>query len=69
MDGLNLEAADDQQGAVADDLPAPKVSLTREKVLEEARKAIEGAGSDAKRKGLSLVIVGMEGRASLVIEC
>ncbi|KAG8847044.1 Hsp70 suppressor, GTPase facilitates ribosomal subunit dissociation [Tulasnella sp. 330] len=58
MEGLNLEG-EDPQGVVADDLPPPKMSLTREKVLEEARKAIEGAGSsDAKKKGLSLVIVG-----------
>lgn len=53
MEGLNLEG---NSSPVIEELPLPKMSLSREKVLEEARKVVVG-GSDGK-KGLSLVIVG-----------
>lgn len=55
MDGLNLEAADEP--IVADE-PPPKMSLSREKVLEEARQATVGA--DGRKKALSMVIVGTD---------
>ncbi|KAG8967151.1 Hsp70 suppressor, GTPase facilitates ribosomal subunit dissociation, partial [Tulasnella sp. 427] len=55
MAGLNLEQEDDQP--VEETLPPPKMALSREKVLEEARKALDGKNGDGK-KGLSLVIIG-----------
>ncbi|KAG8977971.1 Hsp70 suppressor, GTPase facilitates ribosomal subunit dissociation, partial [Tulasnella sp. 427] len=55
MAGLNLEQEDDQP--VEETLPPPKMALSKEKVLEEARKALDGKNGDGK-KGLSLVIIG-----------
>ncbi|KAI0310675.1 hypothetical protein OF83DRAFT_1154209 [Amylostereum chailletii] len=37
--------------------PPPKMSLAREKVLEEAKRALEA--DDKGRKGVSLVVIGM----------
>lgn len=37
------------------DEPPPKITVSREKVLEEARKALEGKDD---RKGVSLVVIG-----------
>lgn len=54
--GLNLEQ-EDEPAADEAALPPPKMALSREKVIEEARSAIERKTGDGK-KGLSLVIIG-----------
>jgi hypothetical protein len=51
LSGLNLD--DEEPQAVLDE-PPPKVSIAREKVLEEARKVLESEG----KKGVSLVVIG-----------
>jgi hypothetical protein len=48
---LNL---DDEEEAVVYEEP-PKMTLAREKVIEEAKKAMEGTGV---RQGVSLVVIG-----------
>lgn len=53
MQGLNLG---DKEEDVVDE-PPPKMSLAREKVLEEAKKAIEDEQKSGK-KGVSLVVIG-----------
>lgn len=54
MAALNLE--DEYQPPV--DEPPPKISVAREKVLEEARKQLEGTGD---KKSVSLVVIGRSG--------
>ena len=49
--GLNLGS--EEQSMIVDE-PPPKISLAREKVLEEARKILETEG----KKGISLVVIG-----------
>lgn len=54
MQGLNL-GEKDEEGAV--DEPPPKMSIAREKVIEEAKKALEEEEKSGK-KGVSLVVIG-----------
>ncbi|KAG8964732.1 Hsp70 suppressor, GTPase facilitates ribosomal subunit dissociation [Tulasnella sp. 419] len=56
MDGLNLGDEDAAKDVVEVELPPPKMSLAKEKVLEEARKALEGG--EGGKKALSLVVIG-----------
>lgn len=53
MQGLNLGEKDED---VVDE-PPPKMSIAREKVLEEAKKALEEEQKSGK-KGVSLVVIG-----------
>ncbi|QRV91460.1 Elongation factor Tu GTP binding domain [Ceratobasidium sp. AG-Ba] len=56
MAGLNIQGPDEEQ-TQAEELPPPKVTIARERVLEEARK--EASSGDAEgRKRLSLVVIG-----------
>lgn len=52
ISALNLTSKEDE---VPMDEPPPKITIAREKVLEEAQKAIDGDGS---KKGVSLVVIG-----------
>ena len=52
ISSLNLHLSDAQE--VVDELP-PKMSLAREKVLEEVRRSI---GDTTKKKAVSLVVIG-----------
>lgn len=52
ISSLNLDAGEAQETV---DEPPPKMSLAREKVLEEARKALEDT---TKKKAVSLVVIG-----------
>lgn len=54
MQGLNL-GENDEEGVV--DEPPPKMSIAREKVIEEAKKALEEEEKSGK-KGVSLVVIG-----------
>ncbi|KAG8744859.1 Hsp70 suppressor, GTPase facilitates ribosomal subunit dissociation [Ceratobasidium sp. 414] len=56
MAGLNIEKAEDTQSQ-AEELPPPKVTIARERVLEEARKEANQGDSDGRKK-LSLVVIG-----------
>lgn len=50
---LNLNTPREPQ--TPPDEPPPKITMAREKVLEEAKKALEDKG---ERKGVSMVVVG-----------
>lgn len=52
--GLNLQSKEEP---VADE-PPPKLSMAREKVLEEARQAMEAANASGN-KAVSIVVIGM----------
>lgn len=52
ISSLNLDAGEAPEAV---DEPPPKMSLAREKVLEEARKALEDT---TKKKAVSLVVIG-----------
>lgn len=54
MSGLNLDSSTMVE-PVADE-PAPKLAMAREKLLEEARNAIEA--SNKGKKGVSIVVIG-----------
>ena len=54
MEALNLQA-EENEPLEAESLP--KMSLAREKLLEEARRAIEKGDAEGK-KGVSLVVIG-----------
>ncbi|KAG8915337.1 Hsp70 suppressor, GTPase facilitates ribosomal subunit dissociation [Tulasnella sp. 408] len=56
MAGLNLQEESEPMAEEVT-LPPPKMALSREKVVEEAKKAIEWKTGEGK-KGLSLVIIG-----------
>lgn len=53
MSGLNISSIDDK---VFEE--PPKMTLAREKVIEEAKKKQDDAGK-AGKKGVSLVVIGM----------
>ena len=53
MAGMNLRTNVEEEGP--DMTPVPKMTLAREKVLEEAKKAL--AGTDGK-VGVSMVVIG-----------
>lgn len=53
MSGLNLK--DEDEGPVVDEEP-PKITIAREKLLEEARKALEA--SENGKRAVSLVVIG-----------
>lgn len=55
MAGLNIDKSDD--GRVVEELPLPKVTIARERVLEEARKEVTSGDAEG-RKRLSLVVIG-----------
>lgn len=63
MAGLNLQTKDEPP--VVDE-PPPKLSMAREKVLEEARKAMEAAKSG--KKAVSIVVIGMSSIVSISLE-
>jgi hypothetical protein len=55
MAGLNITKPEDS--LPTEELPLPKVTIARERILEEARK--EATSGDAEgRKRLSLVVIG-----------
>ncbi|KAG9102065.1 Hsp70 suppressor, GTPase facilitates ribosomal subunit dissociation [Ceratobasidium sp. UAMH 11750] len=56
MAGLNIEKPEDAQSQ-AEELPPPKVTIARERVLEEARKEANQGDSGGRRR-LSLVVIG-----------
>ena len=51
---MNLNAVD-EPGPVVEE-PLPKITIAREKVLEEAKSALEAKG---QKKGVSLVVIGI----------
>ncbi|PSR73485.1 hypothetical protein PHLCEN_2v10777 [Hermanssonia centrifuga] len=53
ISALNLDTPEGTE--TPPDEPPPKITIAREKVLEEARKALEGTGD---KKGVSLVVIG-----------
>ncbi len=53
ISALNLDTPEGAE--TPPDEPPPKITIAREKVLEEARKALEGTGD---KKGVSLVVIG-----------
>ena len=53
LEGLNLGNSQEEE----EDLPPPKISLSREKLLDEARRALDTARTGTK-KSLSVVIIG-----------
>jgi hypothetical protein len=55
MSGLNLDSGNGDAGAT--DEPPPKVSYAKEKLLEEARKAMEQA-NELGKKAVSIIVVG-----------
>ena len=52
LSALNLTPT---QESVPVEEPPPKITIAREKVLEEAKQMLEGKG---EKKGLSLVVIG-----------
>ena len=50
---MNLNLGDDS--TLPPDEPPPKMTVSREKVLEEAKKALEGK---SEKRGVSLVVIG-----------
>ena len=52
LSALNITPAQEQ---APPDEPPPKMTIAREKVLEEARKALQG---DGEKKGVSMVVIG-----------
>jgi elongation factor 1 alpha-like protein len=59
MVALNLK---DPDTLVMDTEEAPKMTLAREKLLEEAKRAVSGQGD--KKLSLSIVIIGMDDQPS-----
>lgn len=55
LSGLNLNMNEARSPTVAEE--APKMSLAKEKLLEEAKKVIEGEGAERKKE-VSLVVIG-----------
>lgn len=55
LSGLNLNMNEVRSTTVAEE--APKMSLAKEKLLEEAKKVIEGEGAERKKE-ISLVVIG-----------
>jgi elongation factor 1 alpha-like protein len=53
--GLNLQS---KEGSPVVEEPPPKLSMAREKVLEEARKVI-GANNAGGKKPVSIVVIGV----------
>lgn len=54
MAGLNIANPDDSQSR---DEPPPKITIAREKILEEARKEANSGDAEGKKR-LSLVVIG-----------
>lgn len=52
MSALNLNTPEEQ----VPDEPPPKMTIAREKLLEEARKAVQG---ESEKKGVSMVVIGV----------
>lgn len=52
ISALNLNAPEEQ----VPDEPPPKITIAREKLLEEAKKAVQG---DGEKKGVSMVVIGV----------
>ncbi|KAF9569399.1 hypothetical protein CPC08DRAFT_623617, partial [Agrocybe pediades] len=55
MSGLNLVDKKSDMDDVAEE--PPKMSIAREKILEEAKRALDAEGSHTK-KGISIVVIG-----------
>lgn len=55
MHSMNLGEPTGPSTSAGEELPLPKVSLAREKILEEARKATSGEGA---KFVVSLVVIG-----------
>lgn len=55
MHSMNLGEPAGSSTSVVEELPLPKISLAKEKVLEEARKAASGEGI---KPVVSLVVIG-----------
>lgn len=53
MSALNIYSPDDEENAYEE---PPKMTLAREKVVEEAKKALDARGDG--KKGVSLVVIG-----------
>ena len=54
---LNIDSKDDQLAPVTEE-PLPIVSYAKEKLIDEVKKSLEQEGG-GKRKGISLVVIGM----------
>lgn len=54
---LNIDSKDDQLAPVTEE-PLPIVSYAKEKLIDEVKKSLEQEG-EGKRKGISLVVIGM----------
>jgi len=54
MSGLNISSIGDEEKVIEE---PPKMALAREKVMEEAKKALDARG-DTDKRGVSLVVVG-----------
>jgi elongation factor 1 alpha-like protein len=54
MSGLNISSIGDEEKVIEE---PPKMALAREKVMEEAKKALDARG-DMDKRGVSLVVVG-----------
>lgn len=61
MAGLNLTSGED---AAMTDEPAPKMTISREKVLEEVKKVLEA--QETGQKAINLVVIG---RVGLALQC
>lgn len=55
MHSMNLGEPAGPSTSAGEELPLPKISLAREKILEEARKAASGEGA---KPVVSLVVIG-----------
>lgn len=55
MHSMNLSEPTGPSTSVVEEPPLPKISLAKEKVLEEARKAVSGEGT---KPVVSLVVIG-----------
>lgn len=55
MHSMNLGEPSGSSTSAVEELPLPKISLAKEKVLEEARKAASGEGT---KPVVSLVVIG-----------
>ena len=55
MHSMNLSEPAGPSTSVVEELPLPKMSLAKEKVLEDARKAASGEGT---KPVVSLVVIG-----------
>jgi len=66
LSSLNLDSREDQLPPVSEE-PLPIVSYAKEKLIEEVKKSLEKEGK-GKRKGISLVVIGMSFECKKVLD-